>query len=98
MIKDGLIDLYYKPLTELFESNKCPANAIPMKRYMKDISEFLGLKSDLRKKLQSEFFREYGYPKSDNLFSSVIYLWSMPFREYQYSGMDLMVKDRKSVV
>ncbi len=92
MIKDGLIDLYYKPLTELFESNKCPANAIPMKRYMKDISEFLGLKSDLRKKLQSEFFREYGYPKSDNLFSSVIYLWSMPFREYQYSGMDLMVK------
>lgn len=83
---------HFLPLTALFESAKCPANAGPMKRYMKDVSEFLGLKSADRKKMQASFFRSYGYPNGQNLFSSIIYLWGMPYREFQYCGMDMMAK------
>lgn len=92
MNTNGLTEKYFKPLVELFESNRNQTNAFPMKKYMKEISEFLGLKSDDRKKLQTEFFKQYGLPDNQQLFSYIIYLWGMPYREYQYCGMEMLAK------
>lgn len=89
---DGLTEQYFKPLVDSLESNRCIENAAPMKKYMKDISDFLGLKSENRKKILSAFIRNNGYPANNQLFSSIIYLWGMQYREYQYCGMEMLAK------
>ena len=46
---------YVSLLKELFEKNANPANAAPMKKYMRDQFEYLGIKTPERKALLKEF-------------------------------------------
>lgn len=51
---------YLLPLQTAFEANANPDNAAPMKRYMREQFEFLGLKAPLRRSLIKEFYAEHG--------------------------------------
>ena len=88
---------YVRSLKELFEKNANPANAAPMKKYMRDQFEYLGIKSPQFKVLQSEFIKQHGLPPMEDLDVIVRELWSLPQREFQYLAVSLIGKMEKQL-
>ncbi len=86
-----------QPLIASYEANASPAKATQMKAYMKDQFEYLGLPSPLRKELTKTFYSGQGLPQAEQLESIVSACWQMPYREYKYFAMELMVKMKKKV-
>jgi 3-methyladenine DNA glycosylase AlkD len=76
----------------LFEQHSDPVIAEPMKKYMRNKFEFLGLKTPYRKEITREYFKENGYPARKDLDQEILDLWDFPQREYQYQAMDIMEK------
>lgn len=81
---------YVIPLKALFEQNADPAQAGPMKKYMRDQFEYLGIKTPQNVALQKEFFEEFGFPPLSDLDPILRDLWSLPQREFQYVGVGLL--------
>lgn len=88
---------YLEPLIASFEAHANPDNAAPMKRYMRDNFEFLGIKAGSRRALFADFVRAHGLPDSNHLRPVSHSLWMLPFREYQYTGVDLLIRLRKQL-
>jgi 3-methyladenine DNA glycosylase AlkD len=84
-------------LTKLFEENANPANAEPMKNYMKGHFPFLGIKSPLRKELEKQYFNETGILKKPFNQELVLALWEKNEREYQYTALVYMEKSLKKL-
>jgi 3-methyladenine DNA glycosylase AlkD len=83
---------YIIPLKTLFEQNADPIQAVPMKKYMRDQFEYLGIKTPKNVALQKVFFKEYGLPKLLELDEILRDLWSLPEREFQYVAIGLLGK------
>jgi 3-methyladenine DNA glycosylase AlkD len=83
------------PLINRFEKHADPEYGRKMRAYMKDQFDYLGLPSPLRKELAKDFYKAYGYPKPEEVEAIVTDCWQMPYREYKYFAMELMVKMRK---
>lgn len=83
---------YLSPIIEKFEANRNPEYAVQMKRYMRNLFEFYGIKTPDRKEIQRAFFLGYGYPKIEDLKDITSDLWEMPERENQYFAMHLLKK------
>jgi 3-methyladenine DNA glycosylase AlkD len=81
---------YIAPLVSLFERNAKPAQAGPMKKYMRDQFEYLGIKTPESVALQKEFYAQYGLPQITELDSILRDLWSLPQREFQYVALGLL--------
>lgn len=77
-------------LQRFMDQHRNKENAVSMKRYMKDHFDFLGIKSPERRLLLREFINEYGLPAPKDSENVAIGLWSLPYREYQYCGMELV--------
>ena len=75
---------YLLPLTALFNKNANPAQAAPMKKYMRDQFEYLGITTPQLKALSKEFIEQYGLPPVSELDLIVHDLWELPQREFQY--------------
>lgn len=88
MIKLDIIDK--------FMQNKAPNNAAPMKAYMKNQFEFLGIKTPLRKELEKPFFKKLdkNSPIDREFVKS---LWKEEYREFQYLGVDYLIKEKKKL-
>lgn len=84
--------VYVRSLKELFEKNANPANAGPMKKYMRDQFEYLGTKSPQFKALQADFIKQNGLPSITDLDVIVRELWDLPQREFQYLATSLIGK------
>ncbi len=84
-------------LSELFEQHRNMDNAVPMKKYMKNQFPFLGIKTPLRKKLFSTFYKESGLQKEPFQHGLVLALWEKDEREYQYAAMDYIEKSLKKL-
>lgn len=84
-----------KPLITSYEANANPEKAAQMKAYMKGQFEYLGLPTPVRKSLSKEFYTDYGYPDPDEIKEIVEECWKLPYREYKYFAMELMVKMKK---
>jgi len=76
---------YVASLRKLFEQNADPVLAGPMKKYMRDQFEYLGIKSPLFKTLMKEFIAAHGKPPIYELDVILRGLWSLPQREFQYA-------------
>ncbi len=83
---------YVTSLKTLFEQNANPAQAAPMKKYMREQFEYLGIKTPENAALQKEFFAEQGYPSLPDLDPILRDLWSLPEREFQYVAVGLLGK------
>src|SRR4026207_236299 len=83
---------YTLRLKTLFEQNANPSQAAPMKKYMRDQFEYLGIKTPQSKLLLKEFLRKNGLPALDALDKILRDLWSLPQRELQYVAMNLLDK------
>lgn len=88
---------YVFPLKELFEKNADPAQAAPMKKYMRDQFEYLGIKTPQSAALQKQFYAEYGLPEVTDLDPVLRDLWALPQREFQYVGLGLLDKSEKKL-
>ncbi len=81
---------YVLSLKTLFKQNANPAQAGPMKKYMRDQFDYLGIKTPIRVALQNEFIKENGLPPLDELDSISRDLWDLPQREFQYAATSLI--------
>lgn len=73
-------------LKTLFEQNADSAQAGPMKKYMRDQFQYLGIKTPQRAALTKEFIGGHGLPPLDQLDVISRELWSLPQREFQYAA------------
>jgi 3-methyladenine DNA glycosylase AlkD len=83
---------YTLALKALFEQNSNPAQAGPMKKYMRDQFEYLGIKSPQFKVLRADFVKEHGLPPLEKLDAISRELWALPQREFQYLAVSLIGK------
>src|SRR5215212_8509338 len=88
---------YVASLKTLFEQNANPARAAPMKKYMRDQFEYLGIKTPQNTALQKEFYKQNGLPKLSDLDDILRDLWALPQREFQYVGMGLLGRFEKQL-
>lgn len=83
---------YYNKLLHLFQENSVPEQIAPMKSYMKNHFEFLGIKSPERKVLLRKFVKENGIPEGETLKEVIALMWKDPHREMQYAAMEILEK------
>jgi Predicted DNA alkylation repair enzyme len=88
---------YVASLKTLFEQNADLSQAAPMKKYMRDQFEYLGIKTPKNVALQKEFFEEHGFPKLSELELVLRDLWSLPQREFQYVAVGLLGRFNKEL-
>jgi 3-methyladenine DNA glycosylase AlkD len=88
---------YVTSLKSLFEQNANPAQAAPMKKYMRDQFEYLGIKTPQNTALQKEFYKTNGLPELSELDEILRDLWSLPQREFQYVAVGLLGRFNKQI-
>jgi len=88
---------YVVSLKTLFEQSANPAQAGPMKKYMRDQFEYLGIKTPENAALQKAFFAEHGLPPLSDLDTILCDLWSLPQREFQYVAVGLLGRINKQI-
>jgi 3-methyladenine DNA glycosylase AlkD len=81
---------YVKALHDLYSRNANPAKARPMKAYMRDQFEYLGIQSPQLAELNKSFYAEQGLPGLDVMETILQDLWGLPEREFQYAGVGLL--------
>ncbi len=84
-------------LQSIFEENSNHDAAIMMKKYMKNRFDFLGINKPLRSQLQKTFISENKKHDIDRIMSIVAELASIPYREYFYTGIDLLQSSIKKM-
>lgn len=88
---------YAQAIQSLLSSHANPENAAPMKRYMRDQFEYLGIKSPQMGELFKGYYTEHGLPALEDLDAIVQDLWSLPQREYQYAATGLIGRLEKGL-
>ena len=88
---------YVASLKTLFEQNANADQAGPMKKYMRDQFDYLGIKTPQNVALQKEFFAEHGFPELSELDTVLRDLWSLPQREFQYVAVGLLGRFQKQI-
>lgn len=86
---------YYQELDARLEKEANEANAIPMKKYMKNHFEFYGIKSVQRKRILASFRQDFGMIAVEELEEFVRLCWDNPFREVHYSCLEIIEKEKK---
>jgi 3-methyladenine DNA glycosylase AlkD len=88
---------YTETIQILFRNHADPVAAVPMKRYMRDQFEYLGLKSQMVGALRKEHIDEHGLPAFSELDLILRELWSLPEREFQYMALGLLGRLEKQL-
>ena len=88
---------YVASLNTLFEQHANPAQAGPMKKYMRDQFEYLGIKSPQLKELLKQFISANGYPPIKDLDAILRELWALPEREFQYAATGFLGRSEKQL-
>lgn len=74
-----------------------PAEAAPMKAYMRGQFDFLGIKTPQRRNLTRQFIASHGLPRVSELDTIVRDLWALPEREFQYAALGLVGRLQKQL-
>ncbi len=80
---------YAASIKEKFQAEADPVKADPMKKYMKNRFDFLGLSRPHRTLVQKEFLKKDRLPGLDQVEGIIKQLWNLPEREYHYFAMDM---------
>lgn len=80
-----------------FENNRNDLQAGPMKKYMRDLFPFLGIKKPERNQLLKQFYQQTGLLKESFQPEFVVELWERAEREYQYAALDYIEKSLKKL-
>lgn len=96
MTKGDNLKVYLKEIIITFKENTNPENIQPMKEYMKNKFDFLGIKTPQRRKLSRKFLKKANRPEYDKIGIVIKELWELPEREYQYYAIELLEKYTKN--
>ena len=88
---------YVRAIQQTFTQHADPKAAAPMKRYMRDQFEYLGIKSPAVADLMKGLYAERGLPPPADLDAVVRDLWALPQREFQYAAVGLTSKLEKKI-
>src|SRR5688500_3970412 len=88
---------YVRRLKALFKKHTDVVQAAPMKKYMRDQFEYLGIKTPQNRALLNEFISEHGLPPVNDLDLILRDLWALPQREFQYVAVGLLGKFEKQL-
>ena len=88
---------YLAPLADRFRRAANPANAAAMKRYMKGISPFFGIKTPQRRALLKAHIDTHGLPPIAELPAICRSAFAQPEREWHYTAVDLLVRLAKKL-
>jgi len=83
---------YTNKIIQVFTAARNPKDAIPMKAYMKNKFEYLGIKTPERWELSKPFLTKTSLPEVEDLWQIIGELWELPEREYQYFAQGLCSK------
>jgi 3-methyladenine DNA glycosylase AlkD len=72
-----------------------PEHAQGAEAYMKNLFKFYGIYTNERRNISSDYIKEVGILTSKELEKTVKALWKMPYREYQYVGLELIAFHKK---
>lgn len=89
--------IYVASIKILLAGHASPVQAGPMKKYMRDQFEYLGIKSPQLKSLFRQVIQKHGMPPFDELDILIHELWELPEREYQYLAISLMERLEKKL-
>ena len=84
------MNTYVDALKTLYQSHADSIAAVPMKAYMRNQFEYLGIKTPGQRQLLKELIAEYGLPDLGDLAPIALDLWALPEREYQYAALGLL--------
>jgi 3-methyladenine DNA glycosylase AlkD len=88
---------YVAALQAFIAPHADPAQAAPMKRYMRDQFAYLGIKSPAQSALLKQFIAQHDLPPLEALPAISRDLWTLSEREYQYLAMLLIGKLEKKL-
>ena len=88
---------YHQRLADALQAAANPVVAAGAKKYMKDQSDFFGVKSPKRKEILTIFLKENNFPSIDDIEAFALLCWDSPQREMQYCCMEIMYRMRKKL-
>jgi 3-methyladenine DNA glycosylase AlkD len=88
---------YAKSLQKLYLKHADPEKAAPMKAYMRNQFDYLGIQSPQLAQINKEFFEQHGLPELARLEKILGDLWALPEREYQYAALGLLHRMEKEL-
>ncbi len=88
---------YVDALINLYQTHADAEAAVPMKAYMRNQFDYLGIKMPLQRELLGKFIAEYGLPSLENLSTILTTLWQLPEREFQYAAQHILGKFDKDL-
>ncbi len=88
---------YSRGLKALLTKHADAKAAAPMKRYMRDQFEYLGLKGPRLDELMRQYRRDHGLPSLADLDEVVRDLWALPQREFQYAAVGLLARSEQQL-
>lgn len=88
---------YVDLLKAVYAASADPLKAEPMKAYMRNQFEFLGIKGPQQRVLLRQFISQEGLPSLKILSEVLLELWDLPEREYQYAALSILDKMSKQI-
>src|SRR5258705_7271461 len=85
-----LADAVLERLQSVYGAAADPERAGPMRAYMRDRYEFLGLTSVPRRELTRQVLAGTAKPTERDLTEVALACWTLPEREYQYFACDYL--------
>ncbi|RBN49283.1 DNA alkylation repair protein [Flavobacterium psychrolimnae] len=82
-------------LENTFKQNENPENAFAMAKYMKNNFPFFGIKTEERRRIFKEIWKENKEEVSANVREIALDLYSKPEREFQYCAIEILIKELK---
>ncbi|SDH70887.1 3-methyladenine DNA glycosylase AlkD [Flavobacterium omnivorum] len=82
-------------LENAFEANQNPENAFAMAKYMKNNFPFFGIKTEERRRIFKEIWKEKSEEVSANAMEIVSELYSKTGREFHYCAIEILKKELK---
>ena len=86
---------YARQIKALLGAHADPKQAGPMKRYMRDQFEYLGLKGPALEELMRGHYRAHGLPDLPDLDPILRDLWALPQREFQYAATCILSRSEQ---
>lgn len=78
-----------------FQKHSNPENAFAMAKYMKNNFPFFGLKTEERRKIFKEIWKQNKNEVAENVRKIALELYSKPQREFHYCAIEILIQELK---
>jgi 3-methyladenine DNA glycosylase AlkD len=86
---------FIESLETAFQKKSHPENAAAMSKYMRNLFSFFGIKTEDRRLIFKEIWKENQQEVSENTREIALKLFAKPQRELQYCAIEILIKELK---